>query len=91
LQLIGPTNTAGPHCERILRSVPRWFGIEHALLEYVADAARFPTFLVADREPVAFLTVREHFPQSWEVHCIAVHASRRRTGLGHCLHEHVES
>jgi GNAT superfamily N-acetyltransferase len=39
---------------------------------------------------VAFLTVREHFVESWEVHCLAVHAERRRGGIGRALHDHVE-
>jgi GNAT superfamily N-acetyltransferase len=91
MQVVGPAASPGSHCERILRSLPRWFGIEESLLEYVADSDRFPTFLAVRQEPVAFLTVREHFPQCWEVHCIAVHASHRGTGIGRALHGHVEA
>lgn len=79
-------------CERILRTLPRWFGIEEALLEYARDSERFPTFFAsAEGTPVAFLTVREHFPRSWEVHCIAVQASARGMGIGKELHAHVEA
>ncbi|MBC7940965.1 MAG: GNAT family N-acetyltransferase [Chitinophagaceae bacterium] len=60
------------------------------MLEYVADSERFPTFFVVDTEPIAFLTVRERFPSSWEVHCIAVQASHRGAGVGRRLHAHVE-
>lgn len=75
-----------------MRSLPRWFGIEESLLEYVRDSERFPTFFASiEEKPVAFLTVREHFPQSWEVHCIAVQASTRGTGIGRRLHTHVEA
>ena len=91
MHITGPSTPAAQHCERILRSLPRWFGIEESLLEYVADSERFPTFFVVEDEPVAFLTAREHFPQSWEVHCIAVHASHRGAGVGRKLHGHVES
>ena len=91
MSFIGPSHSAGSDCERILRSVPQWFGIEESLLEYVADSQRYPTFLVVDEQPIAFVTVREHFAQSWEVHCMAVHASRRNSGVGRALHEHVES
>ncbi len=91
MQIIGPSLPAAQHCERILRSLPRWFGIEESLLEYVADSERFSTFFAIEAEPVAFLTVREHFPQSWEVHCIAVQVSRRGQGIGRKLHAHVES
>lgn len=90
MKIVGPYTPAAAHCERILRSLPRWFGIESSLLEYVADSERFPTFFAVDEEPVAFLTVREHFPPSWEVHCIGVHANRRGAGIGGRLHAHVE-
>ena len=39
---------------------------------------------------MGFVTVREHFPQSWEVHCIGVLAERRGQGIGMKLHAHVE-
>jgi GNAT superfamily N-acetyltransferase len=90
MQLVGPCNPAAAHAERILRSLPRWFGIEESLLEYVADSERYSTFFAVQKEPVAFVTVRQHFPESWEVHCIAVHAQHRTKGVGRALHEHVE-
>ncbi len=91
MQLIGPAPSDSSHCERILRSLPRWFGIEESLQQYVRDSERYPTFFALAHEPVAFLTVREHFPQCWELHCIAVEAPHRGTGIGRLLHEYVES
>ncbi len=91
MDVVGPVPASAAHAERILRSLPRWFGIEEALLQYAADADRFPTFTAGHGEPVAFLTVREHFPGSWEVHCVAVHASHRGTGIGRRLHQGVEN
>ena len=91
MRILGPEPRSASHCERILRTLPRWFGMEESLLEYAADSERFPTFIAQEHAPVAFLTVREHFPESWEVHCIAVQASHRGQGIGRKLHEHVES
>jgi len=83
MELVGPLPGTSRDCERILRTLPRWFGIEESLLEYVRDADRFPTFHALEAsESVAFLTVRQHFPQSWEVHCIGVLASKRGQGIG---------
>lgn len=39
---------------------------------------------------MGFITLREHFPTSWEVHCFAVEAQARRRGVGKSLHAHVE-
>jgi GNAT superfamily N-acetyltransferase len=92
VNLVGPLPGTSRDCERILRTLPRWFGIEESLLEYVHDADRFPTFHALEAgESVAFLTVRQHFPQGWEVHCIGVLASKRGQGIGRRLHSHVES
>lgn len=91
MHFVGPSNSVAADCERILRSVPQWFGIEESLLEYVADSRRYPTFLAVDQEPIAFVTVRQHFPMPWEVHCVAVHAARRNSGVGKALHQYVES
>ncbi len=92
MNLLGLVSGASSDCERILRSLPRWFGIEESLLEYVRDSERFPTFLArVEGKPVAFVTVRQHFHHSWEVHCIVVEAAHRGSGIGRRLHEHVES
>jgi GNAT superfamily N-acetyltransferase len=80
-----------------LRSLPDWFGIEESLLTYVSDVERLPTFVCrtastqADAQAITgFLTLREHFPRAWEVHCLAVHADHRREGVGRALQRHVE-
>jgi len=71
--------------------VSRWFGIEEALVNYVADTAVLPTFAVHAGERLeAFLTLREHFPKAWEVHCMAVRADARRRGHGKTLMNHAE-
>ncbi len=91
LRFTGPDEAAGPECERILRSLPAWFGIEQALQDYVADADRYATFFAEATAPVAFITARQHGPQAWEVHCMAVHAACRGNGIGRRLHAHVEA
>jgi GNAT superfamily N-acetyltransferase len=91
MNIAGPSLGASGDCERILRTLPKWFGIEEALQEYVRDTTRFPTFVAdADARAIAFVTVRAHFPQAWEVHCIAVESSWRGRGVGTQLHAYVE-
>ena len=58
---------------------------------YAQDTARFPTFALTNADAlVAFLSLTEHFPQSWEVHCMAVHADERHRGHGTLLLSHAE-
>lgn len=93
----GPVTGIAEGCERVLRSLPDWFGIEEALVMYVKDVERLPTFVCRSARAaddagamMGFLTVREHFPEAWDVHCLAVHADHRRRGVGRALQRHVE-
>jgi GNAT superfamily N-acetyltransferase len=91
-RIVGPDLDAKDQCEAVLRSVPQWFGIEEALIRYVADTALLPTFAIqADGRFEAFLTLRQHFPKAWEVHCMAVRAEARRKGYGKALMSHAEA
>jgi GNAT superfamily N-acetyltransferase len=92
LRIDGPELDARAECEAVLRSLPTWFGIEEALVRYVADTARLPTFAVRrGTEIEGFLTLREHFPKALEVHCLAVRAQARRHGYGCALLRHAEA
>jgi len=86
----GPIAGVADQCERVLRTLPLWFGIESSLMEYVRDTERFPTFVARKGDVVGFVTIRQHFPDAWEVNCIAVAAHVRNQGVGRSLHTYVE-
>ena len=90
--IVGPDLRRAVECEAILRTLPSWFGIEHALQMYVEDTTRLPTFALENEgRVIAFLSLREHFPKSWEIHCMAVEAEARGRGLGSMLLTHSEA
>jgi GNAT superfamily N-acetyltransferase len=77
-------------CERILRALPEWFGIESALVQYVGDAQRLPTWVAElDGRPAGFITLRQHFSRAAEIHCMAVVPELHRRGIGRALVEYV--
>jgi GNAT superfamily N-acetyltransferase len=91
MELLGPQLRLESQCEVVLRSLPQWFGIEEALRMYVADTARLPTFALSEHGAVvAFLSLMQHFPESWEIHCMAVHSNARHRGHGTALLAHAE-
>jgi GNAT superfamily N-acetyltransferase len=91
MKFIGPSVHAEAQCEQVLRSLPLWFGIEEALLEYAQATTQLPTFAAVESEQVVgFVSLRQHFLKSWELHCIAVHADARCKGLGRAMHTHAE-
>jgi GNAT superfamily N-acetyltransferase len=76
--------------EAILASVPEWFGIPEAIAQYVADAARLPSYLAVDGdEVVGAALLAEHFSASRELHLLAVRRDRHRQGIGRLLVEAV--
>lgn len=91
MELLGPQLRLESQCEAVLRPLPQWFGIEDALRMYVEDTARRPTFAFSESGAVvAFMSLKQHFPGSWEIHCVAVHANARNRGHGTALLRHVE-
>jgi len=92
MEIIGPDLDRARDCEDVLRSLPRWFGIEHALLMYARDTALMPTFALSEGPRlVGFATLREHFPEAWDLHCIAIRAEARGQGHGTRLLSHAET
>ena len=47
-----PSTNCGVVCEKILRALPDWFGIEESLVQYVKDADVMPTILAKDNDEV---------------------------------------
>jgi GNAT superfamily N-acetyltransferase len=69
-------------CERILRDLPEWFGIEEATAAYVRDVAELPTFAVGED---GILSLKLHTPRAAEVYVMGVRRQRHGEGLGATL------
>jgi ribosomal protein S18 acetylase RimI-like enzyme len=73
---------------RILEALPEWFGDPEAIDEYVADAANDDFVSMLARESgttVGVALVRRHFPESAELHLIAISPDVRGQGAGRAL------
>jgi GNAT superfamily N-acetyltransferase len=79
--------------ERLLGSLPDWFGIPAANADYVAAARELPTYLARPAQsaetghpdPVGVLLARRHFAEAAEIHLLAVEPSLHRKGVGRAL------
>ncbi len=86
MRIVGPTLQREKEVEAILRSLPRWFGLEEPLLRFAAESLVNPTFgAEIDGTLVGFLTLKRHYEPSWEVQCMAVAAPHRNAGVGSTL------
>jgi ribosomal protein S18 acetylase RimI-like enzyme len=76
--------------KRLLGLLPGWFGIEASNAAYVAAARTMPAYLAwrpgpEPGEPVGVLLPTRHFPQSAEIHLLAVDPGLHRVGVGRAL------
>lgn len=85
--------------DRLLRSLPDWFGVESAIVEYVVKAHELPTYLawparespaLGSESPVGVLLAARHFPESAEIYLMAVEPAMHRRGIGRALAEALE-
>jgi GNAT superfamily N-acetyltransferase len=78
-------------CEKILRSLPDWFGIESSIVEYrrALDALE-PYVAEVNAELVGFLTLNRHNEHTSEIHVMAVLERFHGRGIGSAFLEHAE-
>ncbi len=82
----GPFLKQAPACEPILRSLPEWFGIEGAIVQYVKDIGELPTWLaLLGDEAAGFLTIKQHTPYAAEILVMGVRPGLHRQGAGRAL------
>ena len=87
-----PSTNCGIVCEKILRALPDWFGIEDSLVQYVKDADIMPTMLAKDKDNViGFLTIKRHFSESAEIHCMGILPQYHRKGIGKLFIKELEN
>lgn len=87
--------------DRLLRSLPDWFGVESANAHYITMARDLPTYLAwptsdspvpgTTGHPVGVLLVARHFPESAEIYLMAVEPALHRRGIGRALVEALEA
>lgn len=77
---------------RLLAALPHWFGLPASNAAYVESARVLPTYLARapeaeglPAEPAGVLLARRHFPESAEIHLLAVEPGLHRQGAGRAL------
>lgn len=79
-------------CEKILRSLPQWFGIESAILDYIKDVQTMPMLVAKDDiEVIGFISLNEHNSKTAEIHVMGILEKYHRQKVGKTLVEKAES
>jgi GNAT superfamily N-acetyltransferase len=78
-------------CEKILRALPKWFGIESAILDYIKDVQRMPMLVAEDDSgAIGFLALNRHNKYTAEVHVMGILPQFHRQKVGRQLILHAE-
>jgi GNAT superfamily N-acetyltransferase len=78
-------------CDDILRSLPKWFGIEEAIKEYV-DGVCDKDFFVAENngEHIGFFAIDYPHKNVANLYVLGINEEYHRKGMGTMLYSHVE-
>jgi ribosomal protein S18 acetylase RimI-like enzyme len=92
MKITGPALQQAELCERILRSLPEWFGIESAIQQFLVDIENLPTLIARqDEQAVGFLTIKQHFNHTAEVYVTGILPEYHRQGIGSQLMAEAEN
>ncbi len=73
-------------CDKILRSLPKWFGIESSIVDYVKDVVTMETWAsYSNEELTGFISINKHNTATAEIHVIGVAESFHKQGIGKLL------
>jgi GNAT superfamily N-acetyltransferase len=81
----------GAECEKVMRSLPGWFGIEEAILDYARSTESMETYVAeSGGAVVGFVTLNQRSSATAEIHVMALRPEFHGQGVGRRLVEHVE-
>lgn len=72
--------------EKILRTLPDWFGIEEATRDYIQNSAELPMVTAIENDlPVGFISLKTHSPYTSEIYVMGIAPNHHRRGIGQKL------
>ena len=85
-EITGPHFNSSALCTPVLRTLPEWFGIEEAVLQYSSQVEYLPTFLaIKPKTVIGFLSIKQHNLYSAEILVMGVRPEFQRFGAGRAL------
>jgi len=79
-------------CELVLRSLPKWFGHEASLIEYVEAIDNLDTYSAwSDEELIGFFSLKYHFEHSVDLYVLGIMPDFHGQSIGSTLYQQIES
>lgn len=77
--------------EKILYNLPKWFGREESIKEYVEESTKLPFIAcICENEPVGFIVMKETGKDTCEIFVMGVLEEYHRKGIGSILNNAYE-
>lgn len=77
--------------EKILCNLPKWFGREESIREYVKESTKLPLIAcIYENEPVGFIVMKETGKDTCEIFVMGVLEEYHRKGIGSILNNSYE-
>jgi len=79
-------------CDKILRALPAWFGIEESIVDYVAGVCDNPFYaVIIEGTPVGFVSLTVHNSYTAEIYVMGILEEHHGHGIGKRLVEICEA
>ena len=90
--LIDDSAEKGAICDEILRSLPEWFGIEEAIVDYIAESRNLPfAFLRLYGKVIGFCALKIHYSVNCDLYVLGIFREFHRRGVGRRMIEYIET
>lgn len=77
--------------EKILRSLPDWFGIEESTVAYIEKSKELPMVIAYQSgEPIGFVSIKNHSPYTSELYVMGIDPKFHRQSCGSKMIGEVE-
>ena len=90
IKIITNNNEKSQICLKILKALPKWFGIEQSILDYAQEvkSCYFVSYEI-NSQSIAFIAIKEN-PVSYDIHVMGILEEFHRQGIGYKLIKFVE-
>ncbi|MCL2006986.1 MAG: GNAT family N-acetyltransferase [Treponema sp.] len=80
------------YANKILRSLPEWFGIEESLIEYVNTVSQYPFIAAFDNEDcIGFFSGKIHYNRTGDIYVCGIDPNYQGKGIGTLLYRELEN
>ena len=91
IYLLEDSNQKSLVCDKILRSLPNWFGIEESIIEYNEKVKDLDFFVVEDTSIIGFVAIKTFNFKAIEIIVMGIDSQYHNKGIGKKLMAYIDA